>query len=152
MPIEDCWRDTGKPPIRVKWLHVNKGDDLHREYRSRLVAQEIKTDKREDLFAATPPLEAKKWLMSLVVTKGIGYQKTPEDGMCFEFIDISCAFFHADVIRKVYIQLPMEDYEEGKCWLLLKSLCGTRDAAQNWGVSYMTFMENLGFANGIASL
>ena len=39
-----------------------------------LVAQEIKRDRREDLFAATPPLEAKKMLFSLVVTEGIGYQ------------------------------------------------------------------------------
>ena len=35
-------------------------EDLLRSYRSRWVAQEIKMDKREDLFAATPPIEAKK--------------------------------------------------------------------------------------------
>ena len=55
------------------------------------------------------------------MTKGIGYQQAPEDGMCLEFIDISCAFFHTDAIRKVYIQLPMEDYEEGKCGLLRRT-------------------------------
>ena len=44
-------------------MDVNKGDDVNPEYRSRLVAQEIKRDNREDLFAATPPLEAKKMLM-----------------------------------------------------------------------------------------
>ena len=32
-----------------------------------MVAKEIKLDKRDDLFAATPPLEAKKILFSLAV-------------------------------------------------------------------------------------
>ena len=50
----------GKDPIGTRWIDVNKGDDDNPEYRSRLVAQEIKRDNREDLFAATPPLEAKK--------------------------------------------------------------------------------------------
>ena len=43
---------------------------MNPEYRSRLVAQEIKTDKREDLFAATPPLEAKKMFVSLAASFG----------------------------------------------------------------------------------
>ena len=60
VPIEECWTNTGKQPIGTRWVDVNKGDDANPEYRSRLVAQEIKVDKREDLFAATPPLEAKK--------------------------------------------------------------------------------------------
>ena len=60
--IEECWKNTGKAPIGTRWVDVNKGDTVHPEYRSRLVAQEIKTDKREDLFAATPPLEARRFL------------------------------------------------------------------------------------------
>ena len=40
-----------------------------------MVAKEIKVDKREDLFAATPPLEAKKMLFSWAVTEGIGFKK-----------------------------------------------------------------------------
>ena len=60
VPVEECWQSTGKGPLKVRWIDINKGDEVNREYRSRLVAKEIKTDKREDLFAATPPLEAKK--------------------------------------------------------------------------------------------
>ena len=48
-------------------MDVNKGGKIHPEYRSRLVAQEINVDKREDLFAAVPPHEAKKVLMSMAV-------------------------------------------------------------------------------------
>lgn len=58
MPIEEAIRVTGKKPIGTRWVDINKGDAVNPEYR--LVAKEIKINKREDLFAATPPLEAKK--------------------------------------------------------------------------------------------
>ena len=68
---------------------MNKGDKVHPEYRARLVAKEIKMDIRQDLFAATPPLEAKKMLLSLAMTEGIGFEKGKEkQGMCVEFIDV----------------------------------------------------------------
>ena len=53
VPIKECYDATGKPPIPTRWVHVNKGDAVNPEYRSRWVAKEIKTNKREDLFAAT---------------------------------------------------------------------------------------------------
>ena len=74
VPLDECYKETGKPPIGTRWVDTKKGDRVHPEYRSRLVAQEINTDKREDLFAATPPLEAKKILFSLAVTEGIGFR------------------------------------------------------------------------------
>ena len=44
------------------------------------MAKEIKTDERLDLFAATPPLEAKKSLFRFAVTEGIGFEsKTREE-------------------------------------------------------------------------
>ena len=57
--------DKGSSPFDAKRVcdHI-KGDDFEPEYRSRWVAQEVKTDRREDLFAATPPLEAIKLLLS----------------------------------------------------------------------------------------
>ena len=93
-----------------------------------------------------PPLEAKKMLFSMAVTEGIGYQSgNPEEGMKIDFIDISRAYFQADAIREVYVQLPDEDWEEGMCGKLLKSMYGTRDAAQNWGMAYCDFMQSIGF-------
>ena len=68
VPISECRANTGREPVGCKWLDVNKGDTKTPEYRSRLVAQEIKNDIREDLFAATPPLAAKQALFSLAVT------------------------------------------------------------------------------------
>ena len=134
VPIEECWTRTGKAPIKTKWVHINKGDEVNMELRSRLVAKEIKLDNRMDLFAATPPLEAKKILFSLAVADGIGYSEGHrKDGMKIDFIDISRAYFQADALRDVYVQLPDEDAEPGMCGKLVKSMYGTRDAAQNWG-------------------
>ena len=52
---DQCTRDTGKPPIKLRWVDINKGDEGKPNHRSRIVAKEIKTNSRPDLFAATPP-------------------------------------------------------------------------------------------------
>lgn len=112
MPIEECWKSIGKKPIKVKWVDISKGDEVNPEYRSRPVAKEIKNDKGEDLFAATPPLEAKKSLFSMAVTKGIGYLEGGRNGgMKIDFINISRAYFQAAAVRNVYVELPDENYE-----------------------------------------
>ena len=43
VPIEECRRVTGKGPIGVRWVDVNKEDEVNPKYRSRLVAKEINT-------------------------------------------------------------------------------------------------------------
>jgi hypothetical protein len=142
VPISECIQRTGKKPLKVRWVDINKGDDVTPEYRSRLVAKEIKVDKRWDLFAATPPLEAKKMLFSMAVTEGIGYEKgNKSKGMKLDFIDVRRAYFHADAIREVYVELIDEDWEEGMCGRLVKSMYGTRDAAFNWETAYSELME-----------
>ena len=80
---------TRKKPIGTRWIDTNKGDEVHREYRSILVAQEIKRGTRTDLFAATPSLEAMNILFSMAVTEGIGFDRGDrEGGMKLAFIDI----------------------------------------------------------------
>ena len=59
---------TGRPPIRVKWVDVNKGSEKDPVYRSRLVAAEVRTEKRDDLYASTPPTEAIRYLTSMAAT------------------------------------------------------------------------------------
>ncbi len=59
VPVEEPWENAGKGPVGVKWVDTNKGEKENPEHRCRLVAKEIKSDKRKDLFAAPPPLEAK---------------------------------------------------------------------------------------------
>ena len=103
------------------------------------MAKEIKKDRREDLFAATPPLGAKKILFSLWASIL---------GMFLDFGDVVRAHFHAKAIRRVYVALPKEDIEDGKCGVLKKTMYGTRDAAQNWEMEYTKMMINAGFVRG----
>ena len=39
VPTTECLHKTGKRPIAVRWIDVNKGDHINPNYRSRLVAQ-----------------------------------------------------------------------------------------------------------------
>ena len=71
--------------------------------------------------------------------------------MKLDFIDISRAYFQAAAIRDVYVELPDEDAEPGMCGKLIKSMYGTRDAAQNWGEEYAKFMVDIGFRRGKSS-
>ena len=116
------------------------------------MAQELKSQSvTGDLFAATPPWEAKKLLFSLAVTEGIGFMAGQrEKGQKLMFIDIKRAYFHSPARRKVYVRLPPEDSEPGYCGILEKSMYGTRDAAQNWEHHYASVMEKLGFRRGAA--
>ncbi len=34
VPLNDCWDKTGKAPIKVRWLDINKGDSVNPELRS----------------------------------------------------------------------------------------------------------------------
>ena len=71
-PVKECWEKLGVGPTTVRWVDVNKGDRKVILVRSRLVARDFKGgDKgRDDLFADTPPLEAKRLLISRAATKG----------------------------------------------------------------------------------
>ena len=42
VPLEKCWENTGKRPLGVRWVDVNKGDIANPEYRSRLVGYHSK--------------------------------------------------------------------------------------------------------------
>ena len=55
--VSECWTETGKAPIAVRWVDINKGDTQNPNYRSRLVAKEFNTGVRPELYAATPPSE-----------------------------------------------------------------------------------------------
>ena len=106
----ECYNKTGGSPIIARWVDISKEDDLGPNYRSRFAAREINASKRNDLSAAAPPLEALKMIRSM----------TPTANKCEITMlnGISRAFWHARVIRDLYVQLP----DEG----------GTRGAAQHW--------------------
>ena len=68
----ECWTNTGKAPISIKWVKVNKGTTEVPEVRCRLVARDFKPKgekDRGDLFAAMPPLESKKAIFQQAVNE-----------------------------------------------------------------------------------
>ena len=146
VPIKEAYQATGKAPISVRWIDISKGDAECPNYRSRLVAREINTSKRDDLFAATFRLEALNVILSLTTSSN--------KGEIIMINDISRAFFHAPAKRRVYFQLPIEDKENGDdemCGRLNYSMYGTRDAAQNWFDAYSQQLKDIGFTQGLAS-
>ena len=56
--------------VKTRWIGINKGDRCSPTYRSRLVAKEFNngTHGCGQWFAATPPLEAHKMLLSDAAT------------------------------------------------------------------------------------
>ena len=106
VPVTECLERTQKKPIRGRWVDVNKGDDHVEVYRSRYVAMELKREHggamREGLFAAMPPLEGMRLLLSFVAS-GRGCD-IPYKIM---FLDISKAYLHAEVLDNcIYVELP----------------------------------------------
>ena len=73
------------------------------------------------------------------------------NGTKIEFIDVRRAYFHAEAIRDVYVEAAPERAKVGMWGRLNKALYGTRDAAQNWAYSYMSFMKPIGFVTGKSS-
>ena len=104
VPIEEAWRISGKGPIGSRWIDINKGDDEHPEYRSRLVAKEINRSPSDDMFAATPPLEAKKMLFSMAVTEFANNRASKFKGVQkLLFIDVRRAYFYAPARKPVFV-------------------------------------------------
>ena len=150
-PISECVKVTGKQPIGSKWIDISKGDSKNPNYRSRLVAQEIKRDNNEDMFAATPPLEPKKCLFSMAVTSFARGRCEMSGTQKLLFIDVSRAYFYAPSRRPVFVKLPDEDAEPGMCGRLNVSMYGTRDAAANWEEKYSQHLIDNGFERGASS-
>ena len=143
-----------KPPISTRWIDVNKGDETNPNYRSRWVARDFKGDDkdRDGLFAATPPLEAKKLLISSAASQ-MGKPQNKQKRL--SFIDIKKAYFNAPAKRDLFVQLPDEFLDKGEkgvvCGKLNFSLYGTRDAATNWEAHYTNILKGLGFSQGLTS-
>ena len=59
----------GAAIISLKWLDVNKGDVANPNMRSRLVGREFNVGRDDSLYAATPPLEALRVIISMAATQ-----------------------------------------------------------------------------------
>ena len=102
--------------------------------------------KVRDDICSYAAMGSEEVLLSLAVTEGIGYG--PGWHYKIDSIDIQRAYFVVPAKRNIHIELPMEDFEEGMCGKLRKSMYGTRYVAQNWDMEYDGFMKSLGFRQG----
>ena len=151
---------TGKGPISVRWVDVNKGDEQNPRYRSRLVARQLKAHDKsgQSFFAPTPPLESLRTVLSFAATK-IGtwcpdYDPRSERRMQVMMLDISRAYFNAKVEEEAtFVQLPPEDPDaETMCGELLRHMYGTRGAADGWQEEYSSsLVADMGFVQGTSS-
>ena len=157
--ISEALKRTGRPPITVRWVEVNKGDDLNPKIRSRLVAREIRMHGQDAIFAPTPPLGSLRMVLSHASTQLPGEPQKVWDGkhedrqMVF-FMDISRAYFNAKVKEDepVYVDFPPDmNPEPGTCALLKRHMYGTRRAADGWQSEYSSTLVELGFTQGSSS-
>ena len=124
--------EVGGKLIDVRWIDVNKGDCENPLYRSRLVGREFNTHKDDSLYAATPPLEALRIIISNAATIDRGGGQGRERRKELMVNDVSRAYFYAPATRNIFIELPDEDEyaQEGEVGWLNVCLYGTRDAAR----------------------
>ena len=131
VPTSECWERTGAAPIGSRWIDLNKGDEKAPNYRSRLVIQEVRHSGIEAIFAATPPLESIRYLLSL--------QRSSRRKRKVMFIDIRRAHWTAAIQRLVYVRLPSDVCGAEMCGRLNKAMYGCRDAAQCWEAEITDF-------------
>ena len=106
----------------MKWLRSKKGDGV----RCRLVVREIKARKKAadkldpaTVFAAMPPVEGVKALISHMQIEQVSKKGEPLEMMC---LDVSRAHFYGESRRRVFTTLPPGYEDDGFCALLLKTM------------------------------
>ena len=161
VPRQRAFERTGRPPISVRWVDVNKGDDVEPNVRSRLVARQLKAmdTSGTSYFAPAPPLEALRTILSLAMTKFEEHQpiwdpQSPQRQQ-ISGLDVVRAYFNAKIDREnapSFVELPTEDPDRGRlCGELMRHMYGTRPAADGWQEEYSTCLVRLGFTQGKGS-
>ena len=147
---EECIAATGKPPVSTRWVDVNKGRGGEVDLRCRIVARDfkVKGDGREsEVFAAMPPIEAKRMLFRMAALKG-SVKGDPRRGVVkLMFIDIKKAHLNGKLREDefAFVWLPAE--AGGGVGRLRRWLYGMRPAATAWEEEYAEVVEKeLGFA------
>ncbi len=149
---EQARNDPEGKIVGIRWVFIKKGDKV----RCRLVAQEFAgSDKREDLYAGTPPLSATRYLLSDSVSReasgnikkgGTSLRSVPpgrsRNSRKRMVVDIQRAFLHGYCTRSIYVELPDSESEGGKyVGKLIRALYGTRDAPLAWQTVVKKDME-----------
>ena len=103
VPREVCSSETGKAPFKTGWAETDKEPPGRAQSARRWVAKEYKTHARPELHASTPPLESLKVVLSEIATG-------EREGKVLALVDVRRAYFYSPARRKVFVELPPEDY------------------------------------------
>ena len=140
---------TGTKAVRPRWVISNKGDSTNDGVRARLVACEVNTQKCDDDYASTPPLQAKRLLMSELATQRVDACGRP---LGLSFVDVKKAYFNGIPKRRLHLfRTKRTGVPKGTIAHLKRRVCGTRDAGMIWDERYASVLASMGFKRGIAS-
>ena len=117
--------------VRSRWIDTAKEIDGKPGVRSRLLAQEVNTYKREDVSMGTPPMRVRRAIISHAATAKPGEKRSRK---LVARYDVSVAFFHADNSEKIAVIPPASEGTPDIVWELNKAMNGTREASRQWGV------------------
>ena len=112
--------------------------------RAGLAACEVDNFNGENwpFYAATPPLEAKRLLMSERATRRVDNRGRP---LGLSFIDVRNAYFNGIPKRQLYLFFPKElGMPKGTVAHLRRCVYGTRDAGMIWEECYATALVSMG--------
>ena len=144
---DECWERTGAAPVAVRWVDTNKGTEEEPQVRSRLVARDFKDrrgGRRDNLYAATPPLKGLRMLWSKAAAKDSRGKRR-----MVLILDAKMAHLNPPCQQDVYIELPAEaNAGEGKCGKLKHWIYGMRPAAHAWEEWYSAKLAGIGFERG----
>ena len=121
-------------------MDTNKGDSECPNVRARLVGKEFRTDDNPENFAATPPLEALRVVVSQAALYGHEHYGVMVN-------DVARAYFNARIDRLLYCDLLEEDKGPGADLVGRLELClyGIRDAARGWQECLASHLVEVGF-------
>ena len=152
---EDATSGTSKMPTTTKWVDRAKKDDTGKTFvRCRLVARDFKPKRegpRDDLFAAMPPLEAKKALFAFVAGVRENRRAQGHDEVKLMFVDVKKAHLNAKCDEEEWVELPNEFNKFGRYAKLKRWLYGMRKAASGWEDDYARRLVEDGFQRGRAA-
>ena len=148
---EECVRMTGKMPTTTRWVDTDKGMDDQVLVRSRLVARDFKNkgeSGRFDLYAAMPPIEAKRMIFRMAVEMN---GREPAKKYKLMFLDVKKAHLNGKLQDDefAYVYLPGE--AGGGVARLRRWLYGMRPAAKAWEEDYAGNLRADGFVRGRAA-
>ena len=102
-------------------------------------------DGRDDLFAAMPPLEAKKLLFRQAIRSRRIWREERWQLYKILLVDVKKAHLNGIVPDDVYAYVTLPD---GTCWRLKRWLYGMRPAASAWEEDFARNMEKAGYKAG----